>query len=107
MFSGWVAGLVAGTLCGLSRLHYAGPIDVVVNSVPVWLLLPLVVGAATGSVRAAVLAAVAQLATFYAVTGTLDGVALWTAAAVGGGTVFGSLGAALTARWRAGRAAGA
>lgn len=69
MYRGVIVGLVAGVLSGFSRLHLTGSIDVFVNSIGAWTLVPLFVGALTRSMRGAVLASLAQLFGFYALTG--------------------------------------
>ena len=107
MYRPLLAGLVAGCVAALVRLHVPGWPDLFVNSISTWLLLPFLVGAFTASVARAVLASVAQLAAFYVIAGlgglgtTVGLVAVWTVFAVGGGSVFGAAG-----RWwrQAGRA---
>lgn len=104
MYRALLAGLVAGCVAALVRLHVPGWPDVFVNSISTWLLLPFLVGAFTASVARAVLASVAQLAAFYVVAGlgglgtTVGLVVVWTVFAVGGGSVFGLAGRA----WRRG-----
>ena len=104
MYRALLAGLVAGCVAALVRLHVPGWPDLFVNSISTWLLLPFVVGALTGSAARAAFASVAQLAAFYVVAGmgglgtTVGLVAVWTVFAVGGGSVFGVAGRA----WRRG-----
>ena len=104
MYRAALAGLVAGCVAALVRLHVPGWPDLFVNSISTWLLLPFVVGALTGSAARAAFASVAQLAAFYVVAGmgglgtTVGLVAVWTVFAVGGGSVFGLAGRA----WRRG-----
>ena len=104
MYRALLAGLMAGCVAALVRLHVPGWPDVFVNSISTWLLVPFLVGAFTSSVPRAVLASLAQLAAFYVVAGlgglgtTVGLVVVWTVFAVGGGAVFGVAGL----RWRAG-----
>lgn len=104
MYRALLAGLVAGCVAALVRLHVPGWPDAFVNSISTWLLLPFLVGAFTASAARAVLASVAQLAAFYVVAGvgglgtTVGLVVVWTVFAVGGGAVFGVVGQ----RWRVG-----
>ncbi|MDA0170952.1 DUF6518 family protein [Solirubrobacter taibaiensis] len=98
MYRALVAGLAAGCVAALVRLHVPGWPDVFVNSISTWLLLPFLVGLFTSSVPRAVVACLAQLAAFYIVAGvsglgtTVVLVAVWTVFAVGGGSVFGAAG---------------
>lgn len=108
MFRGFVVGLVAGALTGLVRVQM-WTVDVWVNSIGAWLLVPIVAGAVARDRAAAagVLASLAQLGVFYAVVGLGSAVSVlfWCAAAVAGGATLGALSGRLRAGRRASRAA--
>jgi hypothetical protein len=97
---GLAVGLLAGVVSGLVRTELSGGfVDTWGNSIGVWLLVPFAAGVCARSWRralgAGVLASLAQLGGFYAVTGALESVAsvaFWAGGALVGGSLFGVVG---------------